>query len=190
MFQKSEIRNQKSEGNRNFRNKKQELNHQVSGEFQRSEITNQSGQTYCRVDIRFYEYLRITMQIKSAKDLTVYKRAYELAMQIFHTSKHFPAEERYSLTDQLRRSSRSVCSNLREAWAKRRYEAHFVSKLTDSDGENGETETWLDFAHDCQYLPKHDYALFTEKCREVGAMLGKMINDPSSFILKSSSSDR
>ena len=129
MFQKSEIRNQKSEGNRNFRNKKQELNHQVSGEFQRSEITNQSGQTYCRVDIRFYEYLRITMQIKSAKDLTVYKRAYELAMQIFHTSKHFPAEERYSLTDQLRRSSRSVCSNLREAWAKRRYEAHFVSKL-------------------------------------------------------------
>ena len=86
------------------------------------------------------------MQIKSAKDLTVYKRAYELAMEIFHASKHFPAEERYSLTDQLRRSSRSVCSNLREAWAKRRYEAHFVSKLTDSDGENGETETWLDFA--------------------------------------------
>ena len=75
------------------------------------------------------------MQIKSAKDLTVYKRAYELAMEIFHASKHFPAEERYSLTDQLRRSSRSVCSNLREAWAKRRYEAHFVSKLTDSDGE-------------------------------------------------------
>ena len=130
------------------------------------------------------------MQIKSAKDLTVYKRAYELGMQIFHASKHFPAEERYSLTNQLRRSSRSVCSNLREAWAKRRYEAHFVSKLTDSDGENGETETWLDFAYDCQYLPKHDYALFTEKCRQVGAMLGKMINDPSSFILKSSSSDR
>ena len=111
------------------------------------------------------------MQIKSAKDLTVYKRAYELAMEIFHASKHFAAEERYSLTDQLRRSSRSVCSNLREAWAKRRYEAHFVSKLTDSDGENGETETWLDFAYDCGYLPKRDHALFTEKCREVGAML-------------------
>src|SRR5213083_1209613 len=75
------------------------------------------------------------MQIKSAKDLTVYKRAYELAMEIFHAGKHFPAEERFSLTDQLRRSSRSVCSNLREAWAKRRYEAHFVSKLTDADGE-------------------------------------------------------
>jgi four helix bundle protein len=102
------------------------------------------------------------MQIKSAKDLTVYKRAYELGMQIFHASKHFPAEERYSL----RRSSRSVCSNLREGWAKRRYEAHFVSKLTDSDGENGETETWLDFAFNCQYLSKHDYALFTEKSEQ------------------------
>ena len=134
--------------------------------------------------------MKIIMQIKSAKDLTVYKRAYELAMEIFHASKHFPAEERFSLTDQLRRSSRSVCSNLREAWAKRRYEAHFVSKLTDSDGENGETETWLDFAYDCRYLPKRDYELFTEKCREVGTMLGSIINNPSSFILKSSSSDR
>ena len=130
------------------------------------------------------------MQIKSAKNLAVYKRACELAMQIFHASKHFPAEERYSLTDQLRRSSKSVCSNLREAWTKRRYEARFVSKLTDSDGENGETETWLDFAYDCGYLPKRDHALFTEKCREVGAMLGSIIKDPSSFILKSSSSDR
>ena len=125
------------------------------------------------------------MQIKSAKDLTVYKRAYELAMVIFHASKHFPAEERYSLTNQLRRSSRSVCSNLRKAWAKRRYEAHFVSKLTDSDGENGETETRLDFAHDCAYLSKQDHMLLIEKCREVGAMLGGMINDPSSFILQS-----
>ena len=106
-------------------------------------------------------------------------------MEIFHASKHFPAEERFSLTDQLRRSSRSVCSNLREAWAKRRYEAHFVSKLTDSDGENGETETWLDFACDCGYLPKRDHALFTEQCREVGAMLGSIIKDPSSFIQKS-----
>ena len=102
-------------------------------------------------------------------------------------SKRFPAEERYSLIDQIRRSSRSVCTNLREAWAKRRYEAHFVSKLTDADGENGETETWLDFARDCGYLSKHDHALFTEKCREVGAMLGSMISDPSSFIFRASS---
>jgi four helix bundle protein len=83
-----------------------------------------------------------------------------------------------------------VCSNLREAWTKRRYEVHFVSKLTDSDGTNGETETWLDFAYDCGYLPKSDHALFAEKCREVGAMLESIINAPSSFILKSSGSDR
>ena len=81
------------------------------------------------------------MQIKSPKDLIVYQKAYALAMKIFEVSKSFPAEERYSLTDQIRRSSRSVCTNLREAWAKRRYEAHFVSKLSDADGENGETET-------------------------------------------------
>jgi four helix bundle protein len=86
----------------------------------------------------------------------------------------------------MRSSSRSVCTNIREAWAKRRYEAHFVSKLTDADGENDETETWLDFACDCEYLSKPDRAMLSEKCREVGAMLGSMINAPTSFILKSS----
>jgi four helix bundle protein len=125
------------------------------------------------------------MQIKSAKDLIVYQEAYAVAMEVFEVSKCFPAEEKYSLTDQIRRSSRSVCTNLREAWAKRKYEAHFVSKLTDADGENGETETWLDFACDCMYLSEGDHPAFTEKCREVGAMLGSMINDPSSFILRS-----
>jgi four helix bundle protein len=125
------------------------------------------------------------MQIKSAKDLIVYQKAYALAMEIFEASKNFPAEEKYSLIDQIRRSSRSVCTNLREAWAKRRYEAHFVSKLTDADGENGETETWLDFACDCLYLSNAQHAMLTEKCREVGAMLGSMINAPTSFILKS-----
>jgi four helix bundle protein len=125
------------------------------------------------------------MQIRSAKDLIVYQKAYALAMKVFEVSKSFPIEERYSLTDQIRRSSRPVCTNLREAWAKRRYEAHFVSKLTDADGENGETETWLDFGHDCGYLSKGDHAVFSEECREIGAMLGSMINDPSSFILPS-----
>jgi four helix bundle protein len=103
-------------------------------------------------------------------------------MEIFRISKDFPAEEKYSLSDQIRRSSRSVCTNLREAWAKRRYEAHFVSKLTDADGENSETETWLDFAYDCGYLHEADHALCTNERREIGAMLGSMINDPSSFI--------
>ncbi|MGM0758207.1 MAG: four helix bundle protein [Thermodesulfobacteriota bacterium] len=89
------------------------------------------------------------MRINSAKDLVVYKKAYALAMKIFELSKSFPAEEKYALTDQIRRSSPSVCLNLREAWANRRYEAHFMSKLTDSDGENSETDSLLDFAKDC-----------------------------------------
>ena len=89
-----------------------------------------------------------TEQINSAKELIVYQKAYFLAMQIFECSRSWPTEEKYFLTDQIRRSSRSVCINLREAWAKRRYEAHFLSKLTDSDAENSETDTWLVFARD------------------------------------------
>lgn len=123
-------------------------------------------------------------QIKSAKDLRVYKAAYELAMEIFKISKTWPSEERYSLTDQIRRSSRSVCSNLREAWAKRRYEAHFISKLTDSDGENSETDTWLDFARDCGYLSIGDHDCLTGQCGKVGAMIGSMLKNPESFILR------
>jgi four helix bundle protein len=92
------------------------------------------------------------MQINSAKELKVYRKAYELAMVIFELTKNFPAEERFGLTSQLRRSSRSVCLNLREAWAKRRYHAHFISKLTDCDGENSETDSSLDFAKDCQFF--------------------------------------
>src|SRR5947207_15957759 len=92
------------------------------------------------------------MQINSVKDLTVYKSAYKLSMDIFQVTKSFPNDEVYALTSQIRRSSRSVCLNLREAWAKRRYEAHFLSKLTDCDGENSETDSALDFARDCGYI--------------------------------------
>ena len=126
-----------------------------------------------------------TRQIKSAKDLRVYKKAYTLAMEIFHISKQWPSEERFSLTDQIRRSSRSVCANLREAWAKRRYEAHFISKLTDADGENSETDTWLDFAKGCGYLSAFDHSRLTGECGEVGAMLGSMLNKPEQFLIKS-----
>src|SRR5213594_3626176 len=122
------------------------------------------------------------MQINSAKDLTVYKSAYKLSMDIFQVTKSFPNDEVYALTSQIRRSSRSVCTNPREAWAKRRYEAHFMSKLTDADGENAETETWIDFARDCDYLSPQNHALFSKKCHEVGAMIGTMINNPSPFI--------
>jgi four helix bundle protein len=125
------------------------------------------------------------MRISSAKELKVYQLAYELAMDVFVLSKGWPEGERYSLTGQIRRSSRSVCTNLREAWAKRKYEAHFVSKLTDADGENSETDTWLDFSRDCGYLNELNHAELTTKCREVGKMLGGMLSNPKPFILKS-----
>src|SRR5689334_23812337 len=115
------------------------------------------------------------MEIRSAKDLEVYKLAYELAMRIFELSRTFSPEERYALTGQIRRSSRSVCMNLREAWAKRRYSAHFVSKLTDCDGENSETDTSLDYARDCGYISSQDHQDLVGRCQEVGKMLGTMI---------------
>ena len=142
--------------------------------YQKSEIRSRKTS---RADIR-------TMLINSAKDLNVYKAAYDLSMEIFEISKTWHPEEKYSLTDQIRRSSRSVCSDLREAWAKRRYEAHFISKLTDADGENSETDTWLDFAKDCGYMDELDHAGLKEKCSSVGKMFGGMLKDPSSFLKK------
>jgi four helix bundle protein len=123
------------------------------------------------------------MQIESAKNLDVYKLANEFAMEIFEITKSFPSEEKYALTSQIRRSSRSVCLNLREAWAKRRYGAHFVSKLTDCDGENGETDSSLDFAKQCQYIAPEQHRVLTEKCAEIGRMLGGMIKKSESFLI-------
>jgi len=105
-------------------------------------------------------------------------------MEIFHLSKQWPPEEKYSLTDQIRRSSRSVCANLREAWSKRRYEAHFISKLSDCDGENSETDTWLDYAFDCGYISVDQHTKLTGDSVEVGKMLGSMLNHPEPFLLK------
>ena len=124
------------------------------------------------------------MQIHSATELTVYIKSYELAMQIFNLSKSFPSEEKFALTGQIRRSSRSVSMNLREAWAKRRYEAHFISKLTDCDGENSETDTSLDFALDCGYITELQHQKLTDLNREVGRMLGAMLNNPAPFLIK------
>ncbi|PYL06403.1 MAG: diversity-generating retroelement protein bAvd family protein [Verrucomicrobia bacterium] len=122
-------------------------------------------------------------RINSAKDLDVYKLAYELAMETFELSKRFPPEEKFALTTQIRRSSRSVCLNLREAWAKRRYEAHFISKLTDSDGENSETDSSLDFARDCGYLSADGHRALTAKCAKVGQMLGQMMKKSHLFLI-------
>ncbi len=123
------------------------------------------------------------MSVRSAKELNVYQRGYELAMRVFAISKRFPSEERYALTSQIRRSSRSVCLNLREAWAKRRYPAHFVSKLTDCDGENSETDSSLDFARDCEYIAVGEHRELTALCAEVGRMLGSMIQSPEGFLI-------
>jgi four helix bundle protein len=123
------------------------------------------------------------MQIDTAKDLNVYKLAYELAMEIFEATKSFPAEEKFALTSQIRRSSRSVCLNLRETWAKRRYEPHFLSKLTDCDGEANETDSSLDFARDCGYISVEKHEVLVAKCTEVRRMLGGMMKKPASFVI-------
>lgn len=123
------------------------------------------------------------MRLNSAKDLEVYKKSYELAMQVFEASRRFPAEEKFALTSQIGRSSRSVCLNLREAWAKRRYEAHFLRKLTDCDGENSETDSSLDFAKDCGYITTKQHAELTARCQEIGKMLGSMIKNPGPFLI-------
>ncbi len=123
------------------------------------------------------------MRVNSAKELEVYKKAYDLAMKIFYLSKKFPDEERFALTSQIRRSSRSVCLNLREAWAKRRYEAHFISKLTDCDGENSETDSSLDFARHCGFITVEEHRELAIICQEVGRMLGSMIKNPGAFMI-------
>ena len=124
------------------------------------------------------------MRIQSAKDLIVYKLAYKLAMDIFELTKRFPPEEKFALTSQIRCSSRSVCLNLREAWAKRRYEAHFLSKLSGCDGENSETDLSVDFAHDCGYISGEQHEQLAAQCAEVGRMLGGgMIRKPESFVV-------
>ena len=104
-------------------------------------------------------------------------------MEVYEISKNFPLEERFALTSQVRRSSRSVAMNLREAWAKRRYPAHFVSKLTDCDGENSETDTSLDFALDCGYITNEKHAELTSLNHEIGKMLGAMLKSPEKFLL-------
>lgn len=125
------------------------------------------------------------MKLQSAKDLIVYQKSYALAMRIFEISKRFPEEEKFALTGQIRRSSRSVSQNLREAWAKRRYESHFVSKLTDCDAENSETDTSLNFAKDCKYITEQEFMQLAQQCAEVGKMLGAMIQKPDAFLLTS-----
>src|SRR5438132_9125286 len=118
------------------------------------------------------------MKITRHQELDVYKKAFELAMTIFALSKSFPKEETYSLTDQIRRSSRSVCANLAEAWRKRRYEAAFIAKLNDSEGEAAETQTWLEFAVACKYVDREQARKLYNDYDEIIGKLVTMINTP------------
>ena len=119
--------------------------------------------------------------LRGHRDLKVFQLAYRLAMEIFHLSKRFPREEIYSLTDQIRRSSRSVAANLAEGFRKRRYPNMLVNKLTDCDGEATETQVWLDFALDCGYLSKENYDQLTSGYEEVGRRLSGMMANPRRF---------
>ena len=112
--------------------------------------------------------------VKVHKDLIVYQKAFSAAMDIYHLSKSFPKEETYSLTDQIRRSSRSVNANITEAWRKRRYEKSFISKLNDADGEAAETQNWLDFAFACDYISEEKYVDLYKKYDEILGMLVSM----------------
>lgn len=115
------------------------------------------------------------------KELLAYQKAFKLAMEIFVISKQFPKEETYSLTDQIRRSSRSICTYIAEAYRKRKYPKHFISKLTDSDGENSETAVWLDFALACEYLDSEIHKSLYNECLEIGKLLNYMMNNPDKF---------
>jgi len=117
----------------------------------------------------------------SFRDLIVYRKARELSLAIFRLTKRFPKEENYSLTDQIRRSSRSIGAQIAESWAKRRYEKHFVSKLTDSDGEQQETQHWIETALDCEYISQEEANALLEKCFEIGRLLGGMIAKAEQF---------
>ena len=118
------------------------------------------------------------------QDLLAYKKGFEVSMEIFEISKSFPKEETYSLTDQIRRSSRSVCANIAESYRKRVYPKHFHSKLTDSDAENSETQTWLEFAFACKYINEITFIELTEKNKEVGKLINYMLLNPAKFGVK------
>lgn len=115
------------------------------------------------------------------KDLLAYKKSFDLAMDIFEISKKFPSEEKYSLTDQVRRSSRSVCSNIAESYRKRQYKAHFLLKISDADMENSETQVWLDFALHCKYIDTATHKKFFSKSQEIGRLLHHMLKYPEKY---------
>jgi len=122
--------------------------------------------------------------IRDVKELTVYKKAFQVAMEVFEITNNFPKEEKYSLTDQIRRSSRSVCANLSEAWRKRRYKAAFINKLSDSEQEAAETQTWIDFSLACKYLDGKTHEKLYDEYNEILAMLYSMSQKADTFCIR------
>ncbi|MFZ4547475.1 MAG: four helix bundle protein [Bacteroidales bacterium] len=122
-------------------------------------------------------------KLKSHKDLRVYQLAYKIAIEIHEITKSFPSEEKYSLTDQIRRSSRSICANLAEAWRKRRYKKNFILKLSDSEAEAGETQVWLDMAESFKYIDKETHKYLYDSYEHIIAMLINMSNQPDKWTL-------
>ena len=124
------------------------------------------------------------MIVKTHRDLEVYKLAFNTALEIFEICKSFPPDEKYSLTDQIRRSSRSVCANLAEAYRKRKYEKHFISKLSDSEAEAGESQVWLEFASAHKYIDNLQFEALFDKYDHIISMLVKMQNNSKTWIIK------
>jgi four helix bundle protein len=122
-------------------------------------------------------------KIVNHRDLVVYRKAFDVSMAIFRMSKSFPVEERYSLTDQIRRSSRSVCANLAEGWRRRRYEGAFVDKLSIAESEAAETQVWLEFAVECGYCSREPARVLYQTYNEIIAMLVSMINQPETWLV-------
>ena len=115
------------------------------------------------------------------RDLLVYQKGFSLAMEIYELIKSFPSEEKYGLSSQIRNSSRSVCSNIGEGYRKRRYPAHFISKISDADMENTETQVWLDFALECKYISEELYIDYNNRSSEIGKLLNYMLKNPEKF---------
>ncbi len=122
--------------------------------------------------------------IRTYRELRVYQNAFELAMEIFEITKTYPSEEKYSMVDQMRRSSRSVCANIAESWRKRRYQAHFVSKLSDSETEAEETRVWLEFSHRCKYISETKFQDLDSRYDLVIGQLVKMISEPEKWTIR------
>jgi four helix bundle protein len=133
------------------------------------------------IDPDWEKQVSASVHAKSFRGLVVYQKSRTLAQEIFAITLKFPKEEMFSLTDQVHRSSRAVGAQVAEAWAKRRYEKHFISKLTDADGEQQETQHWIEIAFDCEYLSRHQADALLERCAEVGRMLGGMMSKAALF---------